>query len=135
MVRRSVLLLLVLARISCVCKSQSSDAKMLEQLSALPLPARPTLSQPSFTWLLHSSNDTVSQHILLQSFAVKKHFLLSPLYQLCQLLSLPVYRILLNAHCQNRSHFVSFEGHPLNGASCMQQPGSFISYISSQGLF
>lgn len=40
--------------------------------------------------LLHDRDGSVSQDILLQSLAIKKHFLLTPLYLLFLLLSLSV---------------------------------------------
>lgn len=41
-------------------------------------------------WLLHGRDGSVSPDIPLQSLDVKKHFLLFPLFLLCQLLGLPV---------------------------------------------
>ena len=139
MAGRSALSLLVLAWSGCVCKSQHQE--MLKSSSSCQhcpdqhnLPCLNSLSHSCFT-------GSASRDILLQSLVVKKVF--PPVSHISSLPAskptcdwlFPLYGILPNARCQNQSHFVSFKGHPVYGASCIRQPGSFVWYISSRGLF
>lgn len=91
MAGRSELSLLVLASSGCVCKSQHHE--MLKSSSGCQhcpdQPNSPCLNSPScscFTAGMAQSPKTSLSKPLLS----KKHFLLSPLYLLCLLLSLPV---------------------------------------------
>lgn len=87
MAGRSALSLLVLASSGCVCKSQCHE--MLKSSNGCQhCPYQPDLPCPNSP--SHGRAGSVSQDIPLQSLAVKKHFLLSPLYLLRLLLSLPV---------------------------------------------
>lgn len=140
-VREVSALLLVLAWSGCVCKSQHHEMLKASR-GCQHCPYQPDLPCPNspscgcFTAGVAQSPKTspAPKPCCQKAFPTVSPVSLLASEPTCDRL-FPLYGILPNACCQNQSHFVSFKGHPVYGASCIRQPGSFVWYISSQGLF